>query len=240
MSDILDQLITYGEVASWLKHELEQLTDRTDLEFITQSGNKFVTAVKCRGREISVTVNGQSQRIGMVFSDKGVYDGDLFTSTMHVAANATVAYLISRFRVDQMVNEFSAYVPSEFARPHEEGVCAEIDFAWSRIIPAIETANPKLLKLARYLKDTSPYSKMFPTFNLGCIAFSRCTGNPYTCDGPAVHVNKDGQSQIMDTYGRILFNGTVDDVIDNLRRFTPSDWIRAFQGDCDTYLDYVE
>jgi len=238
MNDFVERFRKQKDLLTWVRQELDRTDSNPAFTYFTHLGNRNSCLVSENDRSVSLTADELNRRLHLAFSDRGVYIGDLYCNAIDHAIASLLRFLSHRDNTCAMQENVPGYTPTENAYVHEEGAAAEVRIAWLGVLNFFEQVYPHGIRIVTSLRNTEPYANMFPTKSWDCICFSRCTGYPFTMDGPVIRPLTEDRAQICDFHGNALFEGSNAEVMEALMRFTPPDWNHASQGDSETYLNY--
>jgi hypothetical protein len=221
------------ELAALLEQELLRLGAgvKAERRHRVNRVSRYWANVERSSRTASVTVAAEERLFMADFWDQGVKMGSALTPSVSEAVDVIDAFLAGGLRVAQLHDRFPFFTLGEQAEAHESGAAAEVAWQWKMVRDHIADCLPDLLPLADLILTTCPPLKqLFPYISLEALCFSRCTGQPFSSDCPAVTALGPGDFEVRNNRGVPLGRGDAATALHLLTRNLPANAGPAVQG----------
>jgi hypothetical protein len=192
--------------------------------------SKYCAKVEQSSRSAGLTIAAEKRLFMADFWDKGVKMGSALTLSMDKAAEVIDAFLAEGLLVAQLHDRFPFFTPGEQAQAHESGAAEEVAWQWKMMRDHIADCLPELLPLADLILTCPPLNQLFPYISLEALCFSRCTGQLFSSDCPAVTALGPGDFEVRSNRGVPLGRGDAATALHLLTRNLPPHCGPAVQG----------
>lgn len=152
---------------------------------------------------------------------RGVIFAHAITDDFQVAMHAIGLWVLTECVTDELQSRFPFISIKKYAKAYETG--HEVGEKWQQCfdyIPRnryVSDLTPFLYKAAQHPK----LRQLFPYTTLGTFRFSRCTGQPYSCDCPSVFPIDDNLFEVSTSTGDVIGRGNAAEAVDFVVRHLP-------------------
>ena len=162
------------------------------------------------GRTIDVLPTAKERSCSAHFWERGVQVAKLQTGDLGVIATAMWAWCADRLRPADLVSACPGVeVDRERVTAYEAGPELFANYCWQEFL---DVEKKPLSPAVRAAAEVPVLRRLRPFVTMNRLGFSRCTGHPFTGDGPLiVPVHGNGTFQVIGTAGMTVGTGTASE-----------------------------